>query len=652
TPQANQANQTAIDATNMMNAQAAQANQTATEAVASMEAQVAAANATLETHLSTITPVAGELMQGMSSQLERMADPLTLVATLIGPLQILTGMNVVLTMLTTLNLVSGPMSRIHQTAKEIKVELGQLTDAVKGVRDEMHSGSVLQKVRNITGGGKSFQLDDTTSTSTTITCFCFYSSDQSCVLQLKGKEYCAFSSVRELFQFIERFNRFGKISRAVGNECDKTIKSNIKVLFLDPQPEQSFTIPYYHFEGDSIEFINLSPVKETVAFHHIFVGKGSKMSLVGVKVGNLVSPGETELLNCIVQHNPANVHCLPNLESPTWISIPAEQQFYSVGDVHHDQCTFLGGQAGSGKKLFKQKEFMTFKEKKRTLTNCSGQAVSVCLEGLESVNVSPGQGFSFSLKRVKDCAITVQNGEVGLRASLSYDHMKKAVNAKGKGYPNVLFLYTDNSEYEVIAEASAKQFEKDHMQKATSGVEEYSERIKRTHQAVKCHVESETAKEEPPAATSPRGVDLSEDMTSTKFGHHRDADRELLHRAEAVSRGADPHDKVIFATICHGPGSHTNASSRTNANPSIHPLSDATTSEVAPQLRRLLECDAEVVLQQFLVLGVHLQLVHASPTGISDKGLETRSPRSLELERFVDAVSVWPAPVPAPWASR
>ena len=196
--------------------------------------EMAAANQTLsdgvnmvDGHLSNVTPAAEELMSGMSELLERVSEPLALVATLIGPLQILHGVNIVLTILTTLNIIKGPTQRLQQTAKEIKVELEKLTDAVKGVRDELHAGNVVHMARNITGG-KSFQLE-----GTKIKSYAFYSSNTACVSQLKGSNFCAFSSVRDLLKFIQEFSELGKVAKIVSKESlGKQIEVHLKVFFL------------------------------------------------------------------------------------------------------------------------------------------------------------------------------------------------------------------------------------------------------------------------------------------------------------------------------------------------------------------------------------------------------------------------------------
>ncbi len=59
-------------------------------------------------------------MNSIISQLESLGDPLALIAVLISPLQILDGAVIVMNMLTTLNFVRGPESRMLKTSNEIK----------------------------------------------------------------------------------------------------------------------------------------------------------------------------------------------------------------------------------------------------------------------------------------------------------------------------------------------------------------------------------------------------------------------------------------------------------------------------------------------------------------------------------------------------
>ncbi|KAL7532368.1 hypothetical protein ACHAWF_004109 [Thalassiosira exigua] len=349
--QANVANVTAARGVDVANHQAAVANETAARGVDAANEQAAAANATVSDAVNAATlqaaaandtaargVVAAEsVMDDISDLLDKLADPLWVVATLVGPLQVLSALNLILTMLQNLNIIRGVQRRLLDTANDIKVEIGNLTDAVKGVRDVLQSGNAMQIVRNITGdNGTDPHIPQVDRKGKKIQCFAFFSSSRSCVDQLKGSKFWAYSSIHELFSLIYEFGSLSKISVDVDS-----VRLHLKVFFLDPQPEDPVTIPYFHFAGDSIEFISHSQKKQDIFFQRIFVARDSHLALEGVNVGCLVSLGHTKMVNCIVQHFPDESICAPPL-GPAFVSIPQWQGSYSVGHglIKYDHCSF------------------------------------------------------------------------------------------------------------------------------------------------------------------------------------------------------------------------------------------------------------------------------------------------------------------------
>jgi transcriptional regulator len=132
--QAAMANETASHGVAVMENQAAMANETARHGVTVLENEARILNTTLEANLGSVASNMDKVSEVIVEQFDRLSDPLALVACLIGPLQILTGMNAMLAILQTLNLIKGTQGRLVHAAQ---VGLEKLTGAVEGVRDEI-----------------------------------------------------------------------------------------------------------------------------------------------------------------------------------------------------------------------------------------------------------------------------------------------------------------------------------------------------------------------------------------------------------------------------------------------------------------------------------------------------------------------------------
>jgi hypothetical protein len=465
--QAAAANATAAQGVNVLDAQAAAANATAAQGVNVLDAQASEAidmanlqasaatetvregfgvvNATLDEHLNNLTPAAETLMNDISEQIGQLSNPLLVIASLVGPLQVLTGANIILTILTTLNVIRGVQGRLLQTAKDIKVELAKITDAVKEVRDVLHAGNVVQMVRNITGD--TFKHEPAILVkggTTTVQCFAFYSSAESCVSQLKGSNFWAYSSIKEMFSLIYEFSTLAKIS----SNTAAGIKLHLNVYFLDPQPEHPITIPHFHFAGESIEFINHSPNKKAIVFQRLFVAADSQLSLKGVQVNSLVSLGRTKLVNCIVQFDPKESIPAPALERPAFVGIPHKQVNYSVvggsDRITYDGCVYpekkqkgIRGKVSSA--LFKPKQ------KKGIITNfCRGVCIVTSGDDAEA-ELNPGGQVIFQRKYEEKersgswIKLTIQDSEAGTCPSALHWF------SEGDDLQDLLFLYRDYS---------------------------------------------------------------------------------------------------------------------------------------------------------------------------------------------------------------
>jgi len=430
---------------NVAREQAATANATAADGINMLETQTSMANATIDRHLNNLTPAAENLMNNVHDQIDLLSTPLKVIAALVGPLQILTGANLILTMLQTLNVIRGVQGRLLETAQGVKLELEKLTNAVKGVRDVLHAGTVVQIARHITG-----ELDPSTThkpvvdeKARKIQCFAFYSSAASCVSQLKGAHFWAYSSINELFSMILEFNSLSKISNAADG-----VELHLKVFFLDPQPEHPMTIPYFYFAGDNIHFVSHSDKKESIVFQRIFVASSSQMRLENIKVDSLVSLGRTTLVNCSVQHDPQEFIPAPPLKHPAIVSVPYKQDSYSVGNgsesIKYDQCVFAEKRrSGLSSKL----SSLTSKKKIRFITNlCSKTCtVSVAVVAEEAkLDLNPGQCAQFQRKyNEKNClgswiSMNILGAEIGSSSSAMIEFQK------GHDLPNLLLLHDDD----------------------------------------------------------------------------------------------------------------------------------------------------------------------------------------------------------------
>lgn len=247
---------------------------------------------------------------------------------------------------------------------------------------------------------------------------------------------------------IIEFNTLSKISKVADG-----VELHLKVFFLDPQPEQPITIPYFFSAGDNIDFVSHSDKKESIVFQRILVASSSQMRLQNVKVDSLVSLGRTILVNCCVQHDPEE--CIPapplQLQQPAIVSVPYKQDSYSVGNgsesIEYDQCVFAGKKPSG---LSSRLSSFTSKKKKRLVTNlcpktCAVSVAVVAGEDEAKIDLNPGDCAQFERKYNEKkslgswISMNILGSEIDPSPSSAMIEFQK-----GHDLPNLLLLHDDD----------------------------------------------------------------------------------------------------------------------------------------------------------------------------------------------------------------